>query len=125
MIMASTLGKRKREGKANNESSSSSVSEEDAVSESKDDYRDIFRRHFEAKYQPLDQFQLRGAGLEVEIKNVDSMENDGWEGFESEADEETDRVVVVEEEELTDLQDLSRAELKSFMVCSLVLHLLD
>jgi len=81
------------------------------------DARDVFRRHFEAKFLPLAKEELGGLSGDDESEaeaEVDVCEEEEWEGFES----EDGAVMVVEHSAIAgdSAPMLDKLELKAFMV---------
>lgn len=110
--MAVSLGKRKRpESRHVKAPTSDSSSSDDA------DYQEIFRRAFEKKFRPLDVPQKKKQEKPEEaIPSSDEGASD-WEGLESDAEgEEHDGVEVVEHKHAGRTGELSKAEMRAFMV---------
>jgi hypothetical protein len=110
--MATTLGKRKRRAA---EVHKDEQRKEYEVSDSPDlDAQEIFRRHFEAQFKPL-QVLRRAAKVVEEVEEDESEEGSSWNGL---SEDEGNRVQVVEH---TDAQSrmaaMSKDELKALMVC--------
>jgi hypothetical protein len=110
--MATTLGKRKRRAA---EIHKDGQRKEYEVSDPPDlDAQEIFRRHFEAQFKPL-QVVRKAAKIVEEVEEDDSEEGSDWDGF---SEDEGRGVQVVEH---TDAQSrmaaMSKDELKAFMVC--------
>lgn len=114
-LMAVSTGKRKRtSGSDYDSSSTSSLDESAGVAEG---YEDTFRRHFEARFYPLQndkndpaqQRKVRAEGTREES----SDEPSDWSGFSSGDDE---RAPVVYHRNISQLEKPSKSESRSFMV---------
>jgi len=116
--MATTLGKRKRRAA---EASRTDTREQSEESDSALLHaQEIFRRHFEAQFEPLPVVQ-KPVKVAEEAPEDDSEEDSGWDGI---SDGEENGIQVVEH---TDAQArmaaMSREELKAFMVYLLSMQL--
>ena len=114
--MALKLGKRKRASSRDHASSSRSSSE--GSHEAIADYQDIFRRHFEARFQPLQketrQTSTKNGKPDDEEPGDRLQESQSdWSGFSSGDDDEAPAVY---HENLPQHERPSKSESKSFMV---------
>ena len=88
--------------------------------------QDVFRKYFEAQFQPLEQFARRGsdddspssAEDDDDKDNEDLDSNSDWDGL-SEADSDENQVEVVEHKEvrITPEDMMDKKARKAFMVC--------
>jgi len=111
--MTITLGKRKRAHPSHRIEQSSDSSEDD-----REGLQDIFRRAFEKKFKPLptDDRAKRRIQLQTSQPLYTSQDETDWEGVDSE--EEHDAAVeVVEVSDIHNTEEVSKSELKAFMVC--------
>lgn len=121
MIMK--LGKRKRENTVGpDDSPVCSLSEESTgLSEG---YEDVFRRHFEARYQPLAESRENRSAqrskpeLEELRPDAEGQPSD-WSGFSSEHEDE---IPIVYHDKLPQQEKPSKSESRSFMVRSRMSH---
>lgn len=108
------LGKRKRSA-----SNTATILAEDSSSSSQEDLQEVFRRHFEAQFQPLpDQQPLVPSTPTISAELDPEANNSDWDGLST--DEEEAHIEVVEHITLSKAEraELSKEELKSFMVSS-------
>ena len=116
--MAINLGKRKRNERID-KSKSDLVSEtEEDSSDAERDVQAVFRRVFEARFQPLeDNHKIHKDSKSIDLVEEQQDSETDWEGIDSEDDKETVQII-----EYSDFQggedgdDLSKREMKAFMV---------
>lgn len=121
--MAVVLGKRKRVAEGAGErverggvDGVEMAGEEDSAEESERDVRDVFRRHFEARFKPLPREEWAVAEEEEAESGGEDDEGEEWEGFES--DDEVAVPVVEHNGRVDDTSSLlDKGELRAFMVC--------
>jgi len=113
-MSTSTLGKRKRAATPVVKSSTPKMqASEDNVA----DLQDIFRRAFEAKFKPLPAERKKTTqGEDIGSDEDEEIhEDDDWDGLSEHEEEDVPKVQVVEVGAVT-APELSRAEMKAFMV---------
>jgi len=117
IIMSSTLGKRKRVGNpAVNVGPSKELEPTSTSNDNAADLQEIFRRAFEAKFKPLPVEEQKTPQEDaVEIEENEEVGDDDWEGLSQDDEEEIPKVQVVEVGAVT-APELSRAQMKAFMV---------
>jgi hypothetical protein len=126
--MAVVLGKRKRVTETENKSSSRKTLDAVGIPDGSDNeeqdergLKEIFRRHFEARFKPLEvqrvDAEAKGSSEDGDEDEDDDAKNgeDVWEGFES-GDEDIVTVVEHGARVEDDTQRLDKQELKAFMV---------
>jgi len=112
--MSTTLGKRKR---AAAPAMKASVAKMQASEDNVTDLQNIFRRAFEAKFNPLP-VEGKKTTQEEDIgsdEDDEVDEDDDWDGLSEDEEEDVPKVQVVEVGTIT-APELSRAEMKAFMV---------
>lgn len=103
------LGKRKR----------SALNNAMASSASQADLQEIFKRHFEAQFQPLpDQQPLVASKQPTEADLVSDEENSDWDGISTDGEALSIEVVEYTAPTKAERAELPKEELKGFMVKS-------
>lgn len=106
------LGKRKRSAP-----NTAMILPEDSIPSSQENLQEVLRRHFEAQYQPLpDQQPLVPSTPTTSAESEPEANISDWDGLST--DEEEVHIEVVEHMALSKAEraELSKEELKSFMV---------
>lgn len=95
------------------------VSAETSSSGSQEDLQEIFKRHFEAQFQPLpDEQPLVESRKSTEANlNLDEDDSD-WNGISTDGEEVSIEVVEYATPTKAEKAELSKEELKGFMVSS-------
>ncbi|KAL2038463.1 hypothetical protein N7G274_008802 [Stereocaulon virgatum] len=109
--MAPTLGKRKRRYELADENNSSGESARD---QSTNELQTLLRQHFEAAFEPLEEFQPKTHTAEItQADTSDSEAGSDWSGF---SEDEKDGVEIIDHSSSHTLKaDVSKEELKTFM----------
>jgi hypothetical protein len=110
--MAQTLGKRKRAGPETIKNNRKSK-----VDDAKDNFdldaQEIFRRHFEAQFKPLQVVNKATKAVKEDLEN-ESDEESEWDGISEE--EETSVQVIEHTDAQARMATMSKEQLKAFMV---------
>ena len=108
------LGKRKRSAP-----STAMVAPEDSASGSQEDLQEVFRRHFEAQFKPLpDQKPQMGPSKTTETDLGPDEDVSDWDGISTDEEELSIEVVEYATPIKAEKPELSKEELKGFMVSS-------
>jgi hypothetical protein len=119
--MAPTLGKRKRITRSELEQPSRSASPSSASQDSDgEDLQAIFRRAFEAKFKPIEIEPVNKKPKQVQVEEEDSDEEDSdWSGISSSSEPGVEVVEYADTQRATE-DKASKAEMRKFMVSSLL-----
>ena len=109
LTMSSNLGKRKRRAVAPN----TTEAEDKAAAEFA---QEVFRRHFEAQFQPLPETK-KPKVVEEEIEEEEEEEEEEWDGI---SEDENDVRIVEHTDAYARMAAMSKEQLKSFMVLYLL-----
>lgn len=115
------LGKRKRDITVIQRSLQSRSAPEERVSQPQSDAHEVFRRYFEAQFEPLAELALPQTFVNEEEdqqgQSDDESEESTWDGV-SDADIASDAVQVIKHGLVAELDDatIDSTELKTFMV---------